>query len=72
MSSSTTAEAALVQRTPDNPRGIPAAPFVSVVEEYIGGPNGDVDATLRKFQEMSASVQHTSSSLKFKNKADLA
>lgn len=41
----------------ENPRGIPAAPFVTVVEDFIGGPEGDVDSCLLKFQEMSACVE---------------
>ncbi|PWY98367.1 hypothetical protein BCV70DRAFT_202145 [Testicularia cyperi] len=34
-----------------NSRGIPHAPFISNVQEYLGGPDEDVEPTLRKFQE---------------------
>ena len=34
-----------------NPRGIPRAPFVEKVEEYVASPE-EVPATLRKFDEM--------------------
>ncbi|PWN52765.1 hypothetical protein IE53DRAFT_384776 [Violaceomyces palustris] len=34
-----------------NPRGIPQAPFISNVQEHLGGPDHDVEPTLKKFQE---------------------
>jgi len=34
-----------------NPRGIPRAPFVDKVEEFVSGPE-DINATLHKFDEM--------------------
>ena len=36
---------------PTNPRGIPTAPFVDKVEDYIA-TRADVEPALRKFQEM--------------------
>ncbi|KAJ3292265.1 hypothetical protein HK104_005425 [Borealophlyctis nickersoniae] len=39
-----------------NPRGIPKAPFVAKVEEYMGA--GETEATLRKFQEMIAKYKY--------------
>ena len=37
--------------TPSNPRGIPYAPFVDNVEDYVS-TRADVEPTLRRFQEM--------------------
>ncbi|KAG6844321.1 hypothetical protein H0H87_007805 [Tephrocybe sp. NHM501043] len=37
-----------------NPRGIPKAPFVANVEEYLGGPDGEVEGTLKSFQDALA------------------
>lgn len=39
--------------TPTNPRGIPQAPFVDKVEDYVT-TRDDVEPTLRRFQEMIA------------------
>lgn len=39
--------------TPTNPRGIPYAPFVDKVEDYVSSRE-DVEPTLRSFQEMIA------------------
>lgn len=36
---------------PTNPRGIPYAPFVDKVEDYVTS-RADVEATLKNFQEM--------------------
>jgi len=36
---------------PSNPRGIPKAPFVDKVEDYVTG-RAEVEQTLRSFQEM--------------------
>ncbi|KAJ3094321.1 hypothetical protein HK100_006180 [Physocladia obscura] len=36
-----------------NPRGIPKAPFIDNVDQFVGTPE-NVEATLRKFQEMIA------------------
>ncbi|EJU00265.1 Prefoldin subunit 3 [Dacryopinax primogenitus] len=41
-----------------NPRGIPRAPFVSNVEEYLGPGNNTVESTLAKFQEMIAKYRY--------------
>ena len=49
------AEANLTSRkdvvAPTNPRGIPYAPFVDKVEDYVTS-RADVEKTLKKFQEM--------------------
>lgn len=39
------------EATPSNPRGIPKAPFVDNVEDYVSS-RADVEATLQRFQEM--------------------
>ncbi|KAI9763967.1 MAG: peptide chain release factor 1, partial [Candelina submexicana] len=41
---------------PTNPRGIPRAPFVDKVEDYVSSRN-EVEATLKSFQEMIAKYQ---------------
>ena len=41
--------------TTTNPRGIPAAPFVDKVEDYVSS-RAEVEQTLRSFQEMIAYV----------------
>lgn len=41
--------------TPSNPRGIPYAPFVDKVEDYVTSRD-DVEPTLRSFQEMISYV----------------
>lgn len=38
---------------PTNPRGIPYAPFVDKVEDYVTS-RADVESTMNKFQEMIA------------------
>ncbi|TKY84673.1 hypothetical protein EX895_006575 [Sporisorium graminicola] len=38
-------------RVETNSRGIPHAPFISNVQEYLGGPDEEVEPTLKKFQE---------------------
>jgi hypothetical protein len=40
---------------PTNPRGIPYAPFVDKVENYVTS-RADVEATLKNFQEMISYV----------------
>ena len=40
---------------PTNPRGIPYAPFVDKVEDYVTS-RADVEKTLKKFQEMISYV----------------
>ncbi|KAI1344521.1 Prefoldin, subunit 3 [Xylariaceae sp. FL0016] len=42
--------------TPSNPRGIPYAPFVDKVEDYVTSRD-DVEGTLRSFQEMISKYQ---------------
>ncbi|KAH7362063.1 prefoldin subunit 3 [Plectosphaerella cucumerina] len=42
--------------TPSNPRGIPYAPFVDKVEDYVA-TRADVEPTLRNFQEMISKYQ---------------
>ncbi|CAA7263984.1 unnamed protein product [Cyclocybe aegerita] len=46
-----------------NPRGIPKAPFIANVDEYMGGPDGDVESTLASFQEALAKYRYMDSSL---------
>ncbi|KAK4250025.1 Prefoldin subunit-domain-containing protein [Corynascus novoguineensis] len=53
---STDQEAAARDATPSNPRGIPYAPFVDKVEDYVTS-RADVEPTLRRFQEMIAKYQ---------------
>ncbi|KAI9707123.1 MAG: peptide chain release factor 1 [Candelina mexicana] len=45
-----------LQEQPTNPRGIPRAPFVDKVEDYVSSRN-EVEATLKSFQEMIAKYQ---------------
>lgn len=49
-------------QTPSNARGIPAAPFVSRVEEYVASL-GEVDGTLQKFQETIGKYKFMESNL---------
>ncbi|KAK3385008.1 Prefoldin subunit-domain-containing protein [Podospora didyma] len=44
------------EAAPSNPRGIPYAPFVDKVEDYVAS-HADVEPTLRSFQEMIAKYQ---------------
>jgi len=37
-----------------NPRGIPKAPFIADVAEYLGGQGSGVEPTLKSFQEAIA------------------
>lgn len=47
-------EAALTSKdAPTNPRGIPFAPFVDKVEDYVT-TRAEVEPTMNKFQEMIA------------------
>lgn len=46
-----------------NPRGIPKAPFIANVEEYIGGPDGDVEGPLKEFQDAIAKYRYMDGSL---------
>ncbi|EGS22120.1 uncharacterized protein CTHT_0016360 [Thermochaetoides thermophila DSM 1495] len=49
-------ETATKDATPSNPRGIPYAPFVDKVEDYVSSRD-DVEPTLRRFQELIAKYQ---------------
>ena len=42
---------------PTNPRGIPYAPFVDKVEDYVSSL-AEVEGTMRSFQEMISYVSH--------------
>ncbi|KAH6615612.1 Prefoldin subunit-domain-containing protein [Chaetomium sp. MPI-SDFR-AT-0129] len=53
---STLTQEATTTVTPSNPRGIPHAPFVDKVEDYVTS-RADVEPTLRRFQEMIAKYQ---------------
>ncbi|KAG9316577.1 Prefoldin subunit 3, partial [Chiua virens] len=46
-----------------NPRGIPKAPFIANVKEYIGSPDGDVEGPLRIFQDAIAKYRYMDASL---------
>ncbi|KAI5993326.1 Prefoldin subunit 3 [Pisolithus albus] len=52
-----------------NPRGIPKAPFIANVEEYIGGPDGDVEAPLKEFQDAIAKYRYMDGSLTQRRKS---
>ncbi|KAI1371212.1 Prefoldin, subunit 3 [Hypoxylon crocopeplum] len=56
MSSKGKEPAAQQDAAPTNPRGIPYAPFVDKVEDYITSRD-DVQSTLRSFQEMISKYQ---------------
>ncbi|KAI9723714.1 MAG: peptide chain release factor 1 [Candelaria pacifica] len=45
-----------LQAEPTNPRGIPRAPFVDKVEDYVSSRK-EVEATLKSFQEMISKYQ---------------
>ncbi|KAF5378607.1 hypothetical protein D9615_007142 [Tricholomella constricta] len=49
--------------TEKNPRGIPKAPFVADVEEYLGGPDAEVEGTLKNFQDALAKYRYMDSNL---------
>lgn len=53
---STDQDVASRDATASNPRGIPYAPFVDKVEDYVTS-RADVEPTLRRFQEMIAKYQ---------------
>ncbi|KAH7882732.1 Prefoldin subunit 3 [Phlebopus sp. FC_14] len=46
-----------------NPRGIPKAPFIADVEQYVGGPDGEVEGPLRDFQDAIAKYRYMDSNL---------
>ncbi|CAE6528441.1 unnamed protein product [Rhizoctonia solani] len=41
-----------------NPRGIPYAPFISDIEQHIGGPEVECESALRQFQETIAKYRY--------------
>ncbi|CAK9782042.1 putative prefoldin subunit [Cutaneotrichosporon oleaginosum] len=55
-----------------NPRGIPRAPFVDNVEEYVGGKDAEIDGVIKKFQETSAKYRYMELNLQQRRKALLA
>ncbi|KAJ6614869.1 prefoldin subunit [Mycena sp. CBHHK59/15] len=46
-----------------NPRGIPKAPFIADVEEYVGGPTGEVEGPLKSFQDALAKYRFMENNL---------
>ncbi|KAI6039474.1 Prefoldin subunit 3 [Pisolithus marmoratus] len=52
-----------------NPRGIPKASFIVNVEEYIGGPDGDVEGPLKGFQDTIAKYRYMDGSLTQRRKS---
>ncbi|KAK4686298.1 hypothetical protein P7C73_g3830, partial [Tremellales sp. Uapishka_1] len=52
-----------------NPRGIPRAPFVDNVEEYVGGKDGEIESVMKQFQETSAKYRYMELSLQQRRKA---
>ncbi|KAL0952892.1 hypothetical protein HGRIS_007111 [Hohenbuehelia grisea] len=46
-----------------NPRGIPKAPFITDVEQYLGGPDAEVEGPLRSFQDALAKYRYMDSNL---------
>ncbi|KOS17904.1 putative prefoldin subunit 3 [Escovopsis weberi] len=50
------------KEAPTNPRGIPYAPFVDKVEDYVSS-RADVEPTLRNFQEMISKYQFMEANL---------
>ncbi|KAG8711922.1 hypothetical protein FRC08_015245 [Ceratobasidium sp. 394] len=59
---STSSEVAKEIKT--NPRGIPQAPFVSDIEQHIGGPDAECESALRQFQEALAKYRYMELNLK--------
>ncbi|KAL4077973.1 Prefoldin subunit 3 [Scleroderma citrinum] len=46
-----------------NPRGIPNAPFIGNIEEYLGGPDGAVEGPLKDLQDAIAKYRYMDGSL---------
>ena len=46
-----------------NPRGIPKAPFIVNVEEYLGGADAPVENTLKSFQDAIAKYRYMEANL---------
>ncbi|KAF8751224.1 putativeprefoldin subunit 4 [Rhizoctonia solani] len=57
MASTSTAESGS-KELKTNPRGIPHAPFVSDIEQHIGGPEAECESALRQFQEAVAKYRY--------------
>ncbi|KAB5588266.1 Prefoldin subunit [Ceratobasidium theobromae] len=55
---SASAEAGSKPEIKTNPRGIPHAPFVSDIEQHIGGPEAECESALRQFQEAIAKYRY--------------
>ncbi|KAJ3532007.1 hypothetical protein NMY22_g7922 [Coprinellus aureogranulatus] len=47
-----------------NPRGIPKAPFIANVDEYMAGSEADIETTLRAFQDAIAVTECVGGSMK--------
>ncbi|OCF37527.1 prefoldin subunit [Kwoniella heveanensis BCC8398] len=52
-----------------NPRGIPKAPFVADVEEYVGGKDAEIQSVMKKFEETTAKYRYMEISLQQRRKA---
>ncbi|WVR04464.1 hypothetical protein IAU60_001467 [Kwoniella sp. DSM 27419] len=52
-----------------NPRGIPRAPFVADVDEYVGGKDAEIQSTMKKFEETTAKYRYMEISLQQRRKA---
>nr|XP_018265714.1 prefoldin subunit [Kwoniella dejecticola CBS 10117]OBR87872.1 prefoldin subunit [Kwoniella dejecticola CBS 10117] len=52
-----------------NPRGIPKAPFVADVDEYVGGKDAEIQSTMKKFEETTAKYRYMEVSLQQRRKA---
>ncbi|WVW78687.1 hypothetical protein I302_100647 [Kwoniella bestiolae CBS 10118] len=52
-----------------NPRGIPKAPFVADVDEYVGGKDAEIQSTMKKFEETTAKYRYMEISLQQRRKA---
>ncbi|KAJ7715031.1 Prefoldin subunit-domain-containing protein [Mycena maculata] len=46
-----------------NARGIPKAPFIADVEEHVGGPDGEVEGSLKSFQDALAKYRFMDNNL---------
>ncbi|KIM89813.1 hypothetical protein PILCRDRAFT_812608 [Piloderma croceum F 1598] len=46
-----------------NPRGIPRAPFIENVEAHLGGPDVEVEPTLKQFQDALAKYRYMDANL---------
>ncbi|KAJ8457622.1 hypothetical protein ONZ45_g18242 [Pleurotus djamor] len=60
---SSSAPTTIVAPDERNARGIPRAPFISDVEKYLGGPEGEVEIPLRNFQEAIAKYRYMENNL---------